>query len=626
MWRTLRRPDLYLLLPEGGAQWIRYDAEPVLFLGRTDEHSTWFRTRFNVEKQPSPALALNLRAFRRAQVSVNGVVAAETSPDLDRWKTPYVAAVGHAVRQGENELVIRVDNWYAPPCLLAYSDELGLSTDASWEASADGVTWSPARAAAALKRPQVAEQFPRADRMFLSYLPLFVFVFIAALVVHFMTRSPAYADAVTPGRVRALLYAVLAVMFLNNMYHMPGDVGFDIRGHFEYINYIVFNWRLPLAREGWTMFQAPLFHLLSAPIFAIAARFLTFEPFMDLLRIIPMISAAAQIEIAYRIVRAVYPRRNDLHIAGMAFAALTPMNLYMGHYPGNESLCACLNGISLVLAFEAVSNPDVGLTRRRIAIAGLILGLALLAKVSALVMAGPLSLMYAYAIVKSKTPASQRVRRVGRLYALLFGTAVAVSGWWYVRNFVTQGHFFFGGWEPERGILWWQDPGYRTPSQFLRFGEALTYPVYSMLWSFWDGFYATFWMDASLGGAISAETAPPWNYTVALAGMWWALVPTLLMVAGAFQIVRATKENLGNGAVFAPIVVAVYIAATLYYFLDVPYYCLVKASFTLSALPCYALLFVSGLSPLLARGWTRPVFVGLVACWAFASFGAAFIL
>lgn len=626
LWRILARPDTYLLLPEGGAQWIRHDTPPSLVLGNPDDLTTWFRTRFRATAPtggPPHSGPLYLRAFRQASVTLDGVEIFATPDDKTLWKNRYEIDTGAAADGGEHELMIKVSNYFAPPCLLVYAPNLGIVTNGTWEASTDGQTWTKSRLASDPRLPDVASQFPRADRMFIAYLPLFALVFAAAFAGYFVLRTPTYADLLTPPRARNLLLAAIGLLFLNNLFRLPGDLGFDIKGHFEYIQYIADNWRVPLPKEGWTMFQAPLFYIISAPILGMGRHILSFEQLMDALRIVPMICGAAQIEICYRIARIVFPERGDLQICATAFGALAPMNLYMSQYPGNESLCACLSGMALVMAFDAVNRPNDVLTRKRLCVLGVVYGLALLAKVSALVLGPPLALMLGHALLQSH-PAKGRLARAGTLYATVFGTALLVSGWYFARNWIVQGRPFFGGWEPERGIPWWQDPGYRTPNQFFSFGESLVYPVYSMMWSFWDGFYATFWMDASLGGAVRAADAPPWNYSVLLAGMGWALIPTLAIAIGFARACAKPSASLRTGQLFAAVIIVLYLAATLHHFLDIPYYSSVKASYTMAALPCYALLLASGLEWFTRHGFVRPVAYALFACWAFSSYAGFF--
>src|SRR5206468_142944 len=66
----------------------------------------------------------------------------------------------------------------------------------------------------------------------------------------------------------ALLLAVPAflwiVLFANNLGMLTSVMGFDSNFHLEYIDYIKTHWKLPLAKDGWQMYQPPLYYMISA--------------------------------------------------------------------------------------------------------------------------------------------------------------------------------------------------------------------------------------------------------------------------------------------------------------------------------------------------------------------------
>ncbi len=136
------------------------------------------------------------------------------------------------------------------------------------------------------------------------------------------------------------------------------------------------------------------------------------------------------------------------------------------------------------------------------------------------------------------------------------------------------------------------------------------------MWSFWDGFYATFWMDAALSGAISIKNAPPWNFRMLLPGLWWAVLPTIMIIVGIVRVFARMRAALERGLLFAALIVGLFVAATFHHFVDIPYYSSVKASYTLSALPCYALLLASGFDVIAKHRYVRPVAIGVFVCWA----------
>ncbi|HID29625.1 MAG TPA: hypothetical protein EYP19_06415 [Desulfobacterales bacterium] len=207
--------------------------------------------------------------------------------------------------------------------------------------------------------------------------------------------------------------------------------------------------------------------------------------------------------------------------------------------------------------------------------------------------------------------------------ALVLGVASLVAGWYYWRNWTQMGQFFIGGWDPSRGIVWWQDPGFRTLRQFFSFGESLFYPIYSAIAGVWDSLYSTLWMDGFLSGQDPHYEGPPWNYGFLLSSAWLSLLPSTAILLGIG--VALFKPTRTQGALFSVSCIFVYVAAILYLFLTVPIYTTAKATYTLGLIPCYAVLSAGGFEILTARPLLRAIVYGIVACWAVDVYLAYFI-
>jgi 4-amino-4-deoxy-L-arabinose transferase-like glycosyltransferase len=279
-----------------------------------------------------------------------------------------------------------------------------------------------------------------------------------------------------------------------------------------------------------------------------------------------------------------------------------------------------------LLCLKYLSNPESGQTTTAVLLLGLVLGMAGLAKMTALGMLPAVFLMLV--IVWSNAGARPRTERVTLLIAacaVVFSLAFLVCGWFYVRNWLVLGRPFWGGWEPERQILWWQYPGYRTFAQFARFGECMTYPILSGLNSLWDGFYSTLWLDGYTSSMVDPDFPPPWNFDFMLSGAWLALVPSLVMGGGLAAVFLTKEAALRRIGVFATSCLVLYIAALVYGFLTVPYYCVVKASYTLGLVPCYAILLTAGLR-LCRTPVVKGIVLGGLAAWGAAAYAAYFIL
>jgi hypothetical protein len=176
-----------------------------------------------------------------------------------------------------------------------------------------------------------------------------------------------------------------------------------------------------------------------------------------------------------------------------------------------------------------------------------------------------------------------------------------------------------------RGILWWQDPGYRTWKQLLSFGESLIHPIYAGTNGLWDGLHSTMWLDGMLSGKAGG-TLPPWNLAPLLAGAWLGLLPLALILLGAGRaIVRAARGEI-DGLAFCAVAICFGLTAVIWISLTVPTYSSIKATYLLGFLPCFGVLAASGYETLAGRTWLRLLLAGGIGCWAVFAYAAYFAI
>jgi hypothetical protein len=240
-----------------------------------------------------------------------------------------------------------------------------------------------------------------------------------------------------------------------------------------------------------------------------------------------------------------------------------------------------------------------------------LLGAALLAKATAALAVVPGLLLLA--APARRWGAARLLPSAGAFAAAAF----AAGGWFYARSWALYGAPFIGGWNPARGIVWWQDPGCRTAGDVLRFGAALARPFYSGLNGFWDALYSTFWADGWQSGAIALRAVPPRPLDCQAAEVWWALVPTVLIAAGAARALKRSDAPSGAALLGA----GAGVGALAWLFLAVPIYSTVKASYLLGLGPLFALLLADGLEE--ARGLGRLAAWGGLFAWAAVAYRAA---
>jgi 4-amino-4-deoxy-L-arabinose transferase-like glycosyltransferase len=423
--------------------------------------------------------------------------------------------------------------------------------------------------------------------------------------------------------VRWLVLGAWAVLAVHNVHALPYGVGYDVDGHLQYIEYIVRRGGIPLADQGWQMFQAPLYHLLSAPLYLGFRRLFGPIEAAHALRVVPLLCGALQVELCYRILRRLHPKREELQALGTLLGGLLPINVYLSQNLSNEPLMALFASALVLVALELLHDPEARWRPRTFALLGALLGLAALTKTSAVLLFPALALLVATAALLRFGPRAAPRRALAAL-ALVVAPALLISGWYYARNWWLLGAPFVGGWDEARGYVWWQEPGYRTLGHFTSFGAALRYPVYSAVNGFWDGFYSTLWLDGFAGSAVEFGISPLWNMDFLLAGAWLALLPTAALLLGAAAILATPARSARSGELFALLWLATLVAAMALLALRIASFSTIKASYTLAALAGYAVVGARGFGLLIRGRISRALVSGAMACWALAVVAAYF--
>lgn len=616
--RIKNDPSIALLIPENKAQWILFDEPADIVVRNESKTETFFRKKIEVDQSPDKRPVLSLKALKLVTIYIDDKIIYGPENNLENWKNYRKIDLAH-LASGQHELVVSVSNQYGPVALLAYSEGLGLYSGRDWEASQDGIEWKPTVTAEDLKTVSYSRKFPRADKVFFSQLPVFIplfFIVFLLTIVSYSSFSPGFLRKLsfTPNLFRLALFLAWGVLAFNNFKKVPFDIGFDFSAHLDYIKYVAYNKSIPLATEGWQMFQSPLYYLISAPVYLLLEKSVDFENLIRILKIIPFIFGAAQVELSYRAMNYVFPERKDLQVIGVVIGGLIPMNFYISQALGNEPVAGFFSASVVVMCFMMLRTTTESALRKQFVITAILLGLALLSKVTALLLIFPVCLSFLWSLPK------RDLRAVSISMAQFTGIVLLVSGWYYLRNWIELGTPFIGGWDPSRGIVWWQYPGYRTIEQFYIFGEALFYPFYSLN-GFWNTVYSTLWAD----GFLSEIWLPPWNFDFMISGVLWSLLPSIGMVLGVWLVFANKNSALRKAMLFSACLIGLYFLAMGYMYLKLPIYSTVKATYTTGLIPCYSVLAVGGLSFFLRGPFFRGVVYGGLACWAFSVYVSFFV-
>jgi len=600
------------LVSQNDAKWIHIE-RPFNPNANTDNERVIYRKHFHIENVPPDAI-LTISALRSAAAFIDNQVILLPNYNLQEWKKPRSVNLSQLLTVGEHEIRISVFNENGPAILLAYCRILNLFTGEGWEASYDGINWLSAIPTDKITFLELSRKFPGTYQALRSlktfYLLVFLGAFLLTLFLHFFPKHSAWFKEIrfSPSAVRWILIFFWSLLAVNNITKIPIYVGYDVPAHYEYISYVAETWTVPLATQGWQMFQSPLYYFVSAILKVCLSWFYDKNMVAQLLRIIPLSCGALQVELCYRAVRYVFPTRKNLQIIGTIVGGLLPLNIYMSQTVGNEPLAGLFTALVLVISLSIVRSDNNLLSRRQWVFLGIALGLALLTKATSVLLIPPLMLLIFYVISTKQQHFKSLVEG-----CLAFGIAFVISGWYYLRNWIELGKPFVGGWESSR---WWQDPGYRTVEDFISFGVSLFHPIYAAIYSFWDSIYSTFWLDGSLSGISSYDYRPPWNYNFMLSSGFFALIPTAGILIGILRIISRPVKSLQNGQLFPVYVICIYLVAMLYLFLSVPFYCTAQARYTLGLMPCYVVVCAVGLDVLTRSIYGRALVNAFLSCWA----------
>ncbi len=615
----LQSPAIPLLPPTRDGEWLRPNLPASLGAISGDlDTVVFYRKRFTVS-EPSGDIVADVTAFRNAEIFLDGNQVSVPFPSS--WKDRIRFTLpSRLLGKGPHELMLRVRNRLGPALFQLTSNIPRLGDADGWECSPDGMVWIPATRCDDLMVVETRSMFPTTREGIQRSLRLLIPLTVGILILAAFKPRPLISLA-APGRLKILLLAFWLILGINNMFKLPLYVGFDAKDHWDYISYLLENHRIPVSSEGWQMFQPPLYHVVSAALYWILSQFAPPETSMFLLRIIPLACALLLVDLSARILRELFPEREDLQSCGLVVGGLLPMNLYMCQSLGNEPLTAVLTALLLYLSVRIFRKSDP-VRWTDAALLGVVGGLAMLTKVTPVLLI-PIICLFLLLIPRGDALTVGSRARMAGLFLL---TVVAVSGWFYARNWILFGKPFLGGWDPLRNVLWWQDPGYRTVADFLTFGEALKQPVYAAFNGFADGIYSSFWSDSYLSGIDLFSARPKWNYVLLATGVALSLVPASAMGAGvALAFWRAVKqEELPHTFLF--VAMFVYLAALLHLYVSLPIYSTAKASYLMGLTPVFGVMSARGAGLLVRRKYVGAIFASLLATWGVVTYLTYFVL
>ncbi len=146
---------------------------------------------------------------------------------------------------------------------------------------------------------------------------------------------------------------------------------------------------------------------------------------VHLVRLFSVICGAGSILTCYAIFRLLWPDHPARRLLALAIVAFWPLVIYMSSAVSNDALTMLLTSLSLLLVLRQLRD---GPSWRQATLLGIVLGAALLTKASMLLLAIPVGLAVLFDL-----------RRAWRYALVALALAVAIGGWWYVRNWLLYG-------------------------------------------------------------------------------------------------------------------------------------------------------------------------------------------
>jgi tetratricopeptide (TPR) repeat protein len=590
-WLCRRDPVTNFLPGDSRAQWIAFPAAFDSRSHRVANFDTVFKRRFVLEHAPDAA-NINVRAAKRLELRLNGV-ALELSP-APNWKQVTNVDVHRFVRAGENVVEARVFNDNAPPLLwlVLNAGDTTIRSSHEWEASCAGSAWRAAALADAPRFPGPGNAIAGGEDTFASLKRIWpVWLGFAAIAAAVLSASAFwFRRRILPNQTTLVAIAVVALAWAglcwNNARLLPHPVGFDAKGHLNYIKFVQERHSLPAPTEGFEMYHQPLYYVVSAAILSLCRTVTGDETGIVVLRTISILIGFAHALFVFLSLRLLLPHKLVPQLVGFALAAFLPMQLYMAHYVTNETLAALLISAAVYLALRIVTDNNAG--RGAFIALAVVLGAALLTKITAVIVIPFIVAALTWKLWNRGASTIEMAQKIGPIIAI----SLLFAGWHYYRISKQPAMPLLGG--PASGDPFWQDDGYRILGYFTRFGHSLVRPLFSATASFADGLYATLWGDGLCGGVATISARPPWNYDLMAAGYLLSLYPALLVMVGAVGA-AVNWWRRGDAKLFILLGLSAGMAFGLVYRnLLAPLYGSVKSFYGLSALVALAYFGASG--------------------------------
>ncbi len=378
------------------------------------------------------------------------------------------------------------------------------------------------------------------------------------------------------------LLAMAVLLRVWNGVHYPTRLGFDSVENVEYVTMLMRSWSLPAPDAAWATSHPPLYYYVSA---GIGRALLALGERDWILPGLQLFSGGVGLGIAgLAAATSLHLHPGDVRRAALAFGLLAflPVHVYLGAMINEETLAAFLVSAPLALTLRFgfrrnedheldVSAPGPGAAT----LVGITAGLALLTKLSGLLVIGSIGLAWLIAGGAAERP-SPFLKA-----AICFGTAaLVVGGWFYLRNLALYGYLY-----PQdlsvHALMFDMPPGERSIRDYVYVPLATFWDPQllnpALLRSIWGSTYATLFFDGHRHFLPQSQEVTALGRALLVLGLF----PMLALCSGLWRGVRRAISRPQGPDTLMLLLIASTLAGYVAFTSGNPWFATVKAGYLL---------------------------------------------
>ena len=611
-WLAMAAPEIEFLRPSCRGEWIAHPAPPIRFQGLPTCPDAMFERRVVMTNLPV-ALDLSVSALRGFRLDVNDTIAVASADSKD-WKHRARVDILPYLRAGTNLLKAAVFGTNGPPALLVEGPP-AFATGTNWTVKCGDGRARPAVAACKgedAMRARDGALWQHKNRWLFGWLFAAYAAFIAYALIPVRLKPWLRANVADGGPERqpssagkegaaepkrrflsvvgrfvlhygfcpAILVVVAVAQYRNVLAYPHTRSAFDVGGHVDYLRLAAEKQVVPMATDGWEMFQPPAYYFTAAMVYEAWGGRRSEPKSLGAVQMFTTLCGLLSLVFALGLLRLLFPDRPLARNLGFASVAFLPMHFYMDPMITNEVFAgAAISGALLLVVWALRSDRPPWI---RVIAAALACGYALLSKYS-----GVFLLLSAVVWLGLRVLAGIRnVRAWGVLFAFIAGVLL-VCGGYYHRNVSAYGHPFIGNWDNASGFHYEQPPGYRTAGFYARFGGVFfNQPEWPVRASFWDGEYGSIWADPH-GAFIDVSDKETEQFVGAVICL--ATLPAAACLLGFCLAVWCLLRKRWDDPLLVIVLVAfLSFTGVVAFTMEVPTHTTIKGFFLLSLIPAAA--------------------------------------